>query len=82
MTDQLAEPVNCPPFVDRRKQATGIPASGVERRQFTNSHEELSPDARELAHAVDEYKLLHRRRYITFEELLGVIQGLGYRKQD
>jgi hypothetical protein len=67
------------PFVDRRSP---LPADSPirERRQFTNSHEELSPDAAELAHAIDGYKLMHRRRFIDFEEMLGVIKSLGYRK--
>jgi hypothetical protein len=67
------------PFIDRRSP---LPADSPyrERRQFTNSHEELSPDAAELAHAIDGYKLMHRRRFIDFEEMLGVIKSLGYRK--
>lgn len=66
-------------FVDRRGNS-GQPSTGVERRQFANSHEELTPDARELARAIDEYKLVHRRRFITFEEMLAVIKSLGYHK--
>jgi len=67
-------------FVDRRSfDCPGTPP-GVERRQFTNSHSELSPDAGELANAIDEYKLVHRRRFITYEEMLGVVRSLGYRK--
>jgi hypothetical protein len=66
------------PFIERRSFAGG--ATGVERRQFANSHEELSPDARELAQAIDGYKLMHRRRFITFEEMLAVIKELGYSK--
>ena len=68
-------------FVDRRQQVpeADVPVAG-ERRQFTNSHEELSPDAQELARAIDEYKLRHRRRFITYEEMLGVINALGYVK--
>lgn len=65
------------PFVDRRGGGNGS-RPGFERRQFTNSHEELSPEARDLARAIDEYKLVHRRRFITFEEMLTVIKGLGY----
>lgn len=34
----------------------------------------------ELAEAVDQYKLRHRRRFITFEELYDVIAELGYHK--
>jgi hypothetical protein len=65
-------------FVDRRNPVAidGMPI--CERRQFANSHEELSPDAAELARAIDQYKLFHRRRFITFEEMLGVIKSLGY----
>jgi len=38
-------------------------------------------DAIELAEAIDRYKLTHRRRFITYEELHGVITELGYTKQ-
>jgi hypothetical protein len=67
------------PFIDRRSP---LPADSPyrERRQFTNSHEELTPDAAELARAIDGYKLMHRRRFIDFEEMLGVIKSLGYSK--
>jgi hypothetical protein len=68
------------PFVDRRQNQGESAAAGRERRQFTNSHEELSPDARELALAIDGYKLMHRRRFITFEEMLSVVKTLGYHK--
>lgn len=77
---QLAE-MEAPstPFVDRRTYESVI-APVCERRQFSNNHDDLSPAARELAQAVDRYKLSHRRRFITFEEMLGVIESLGYRK--
>ena len=45
-----------------------------------NSHDDLTPDAAELATAIDTYKMRHRRRFITFEEMLGVIRTLGYSK--
>jgi len=65
------------PFVDRRSGSSDeVP--GRERRQFANSHDELSPEAAELASAIDGYKLQHRRRFITFEEMLAVIKSLGY----
>ena len=51
-----------------------------ERRQFANSYEELTPEARELAQAIDSYKLMHRRRFITYEEMLSVVKTLGYRR--
>ena len=65
-------------FVDRRGP---VPLDGepvFERRQFANTYEELSPDAAELARAIDGYKVQHRRRFITFEEMLAVIKSLGY----
>jgi hypothetical protein len=73
------------PFVDRRSYSVpGSPshreAAQRERRQFSNSHEELSPEARELAQAIDGYKLMHRRRFITYEEMLSVVKTLGYRR--
>ncbi len=68
------------PFVDRRSQYAIDPTPGVERRQFANSYEELYPEARELALAIDGYKLHHRRRFITYEEMLNVIHDLGYAK--
>lgn len=67
-------------FVDRRDHEAPSDRSQGERRQFGNSYDELSPDARELALLVDEYKLRHHRRFITFEELIDVIRSLGYRK--
>lgn len=67
-------------FVDRR-DPYATQSGGRERRQFTNSHSELSPDAADLARAIDTYKLTHRRRFINFEEMLGIVKSLGYRKQ-
>ncbi len=66
-------------FTDRRDQAIGS-SPNRERRQFANSHDELSPNAAELAHAIDGYKLHHRRRFITYEEMLTVVESLGYHK--
>ena len=68
-------------FFDRRQHEAAVGLPGRERRQFANSHDELSPAARELATAIDQYKLRHRRRFITFEEMLGVFTELGYSKQ-
>lgn len=65
------------PFVDRRGPVLGGEPL-FERRQFANSYEELSLDAAELARAIDGYKVQHRRRFITFEEMLAVIKSLGY----
>ncbi len=69
-------------FRDRRDTNYISTPPGVERRQFNDRHDELSPPARELAIAVDEYKLQHRRRCINFEEVLNVLEELGYARQD
>jgi hypothetical protein len=77
------------PFVQRRGMnpppgggpggAPGGPPPGVERRnQFGNCYDGLSPDAQQLAEAIDQYKLQNRRRFITYEEMLSVIKSLGY----
>jgi hypothetical protein len=66
------------PFVDRRGTAHPGVEPLFERRQFANNYDELSPDAGELARAIDGYKVQHRRRFITFEEMLAVIKSLGY----
>jgi hypothetical protein len=65
-------------IADRRSYAGAVP--GVERRQFSNSHDGLSPPAKELAIAIDQYKMTHRRRFITYEEMLQVVLSLGYSK--
>ena len=65
-------------FVERRQNPGSPP--GVERRQFSNTYGELSPESRELATAIDQYKLMHRRRFITYDEMLAVIESLGYHK--
>jgi hypothetical protein len=67
-------------FVERRKSA-GLAPDGQERRQFAGSRELLSPEARELAEAIDAYKLSRGRRYITVEEVLQIIKSLGYRRE-
>jgi hypothetical protein len=68
------------PFVDRRAGGAARPEGGPERRQFTATVTEMRPEVAELAEAVDRYKLVHRRRFITFEELHNVITQLGYHK--
>ncbi len=67
-------------FVDRRSYDIAGRSPNFERRQFTNSHEGLSPEALDLARAIDGYKLRHRRRFITYEEMLSVIKSLGYQR--
>ena len=67
-------------FVDRRQASGSRSDGGSERRQFINSRQEGRPEVQDLAEAVDQYKLRHRRRFITFEELFDVMAELGYRK--
>ena len=68
-------------FEDRRQRSVNSRPDGLpERRQFQDARNYRNPDAVELADAVDSYKLTHRRRFITYEELHDVIVGLGYSK--
>ena len=81
---QPFDDITAPPateFRDRRSPDRSASPPGVERRQFSNSHDGLSPAARELAIAIDDYKINKRRRFITYEEILSVIQEIGYVKQ-
>jgi hypothetical protein len=67
-------------FVDRRQASAPRADATVERRQFLASHSSLRPEVKEMAEAVDQYKLIHRRRFITYEELFNVMTALGYHK--
>ncbi len=67
-------------FLDRRGPGELTEQPLFERRQFANSYDELSPEAAELARAIDGYKVQHRRRFVTFEEMLSVIKSLGYKR--
>ena len=67
-------------FPDRRRGEADAP--GVERRQFAASRSSENPEANALAEAIDQYKLENRRRFVTIDELLGVIKSLGYRQDD
>jgi hypothetical protein len=67
-------------FVERRKDDVPLTPPAFERRQFTNGHEDLTPEALELALAIDGYKMRHRRRVVDFEEMLAVVKSLGYHK--
>jgi hypothetical protein len=68
------------PFVDRRGGGSPTRGQGPERRQFSATVDTANPDVAELSAAVDRYKLEHRRRFITFDELHAVITALGYHK--
>jgi hypothetical protein len=78
----MSQGLQSPPdsFIERRSFDVSQRSPSLERRQFVDSHEGLSPEAQELGRAVDEYKLRHRRRFVTYEETLAVIKSLGYHK--
>ena len=67
-------------FEDRRLGGQVRSTPGLERRQFSDGHSDLSEEAAELGRTIDQYKLLNRRRYITYEEMLSIIMELGYSK--
>jgi hypothetical protein len=67
-------------FVDRRSGDESTSQPNQDRRQFSDAHTNLSPEAAELAKAVDQYKLINRRRYVTYEEMLSIIKSVGYSK--
>ena len=68
-------------FIERRSYNSPGVTPERQRRQFADSHDELSFEAKELAQAVDAYKVTHRRRFITHEEMLHVIKSLGYQRK-
>ena len=78
----MSQAIASPPdrFIVRRSSDVSQRNPTGERRQFTNSHNDLSPKAAELAQAIDTYKVRHRRRFITYEEMLTVVHSLGYEK--
>lgn len=78
MLQQLDQPKIQTAFVNRRQTDNG--SGGRERRQFRDGNRSARPEVAELADAVDKYKMENRRRFITFEELFDLMQGLGYHK--
>lgn len=77
--------VEAPPvgFVERRQRDLGAAvagAAGFERRQFRDGNRSARPEVAELANAIDDYKVAHHRRFITFEELFDVMTSLGYHR--
>jgi hypothetical protein len=65
-------------FVERRAPDSTTREGQRERRQFASNYDDLSEDGRELGRAIDQYKMIHRRRFITFDEMLAIIKSLGY----
>ncbi|MDB4533454.1 hypothetical protein N9242_01180 [Vicingaceae bacterium] len=72
---------NLPPvFVERRGEQRQRNTPGNERRQFSDLRSNLSTEAAELGRAIDQYKLVNRRRFINYEEMLNLVKSLGYSK--
>ena len=67
-------------FLDRRGQRPERPTEGFERRQFSENRDAMDPDVRELAEAIDSFKISRHRRYVTLAELMQVVKELGYHK--
>jgi hypothetical protein len=67
-------------FVERRGRPNENPV-GVERRQFTGNYNELSPEGRDLALGIDQYKLVHRRRIVSPDELVELLHTMGYARR-
>ncbi len=67
-------------FVDRRQTPVERSSNPGERRQFGSAHLGLSDEGRELALAIDQYKVQNHRRYLTCDEMLTVLADLGYEK--
>ncbi len=67
-------------FAERRASIRNGSAPPRERRQFASNYDSLTAEGRELATAIDGYKLNHRRRYITYDEMVCVLKSLGYSK--
>lgn len=67
-------------FLERRQNSGEQNPAGIERRQFRDGDRRLRPEVAELADAIDDYKIAHRRRFITFEELFDVMLSLGYHR--
>ena len=76
----VAEPTGSSMFIDRRQRDAGASPAGTERRQFRDGDRSSRPEVAELANAIDDYKVAHRRRFITFEELFDVMTSLGYHR--
>lgn len=78
--EQQLSPVKSPDFIERRQADHGATGAGRERRQFRDGNRSARPEVAEFAAAVDDYKIAHRRRFITFEELYDVMTSLGYHR--
>lgn len=42
---------------------------------------QFAKEAEELSSALEQYKLIHRRRCLSFEEIIAILHSLGYRQR-
>ena len=80
--DQGKSDSSSPGLIVYRRRGQRADGDRFERRQYGSSHAGLSDAGRELALAIDQYKFEHHRRYLTCDEILRVLEGLGYAKQE
>ena len=64
----------------RRQSAGERRPNGPERRQFRDGELSKRSEVVEFADAIDQYKLVNRRRFVTFDEIFDVLLELGYHK--
>ena len=82
----MSQELETPPttFIDRRSYDMSGRSPAFERRQFTNSYEGLSPEALDLARAIDGYKLLsppplhHLRGNAVGDQVVGLPAAVGW----
>jgi hypothetical protein len=77
---ELADAQTANHFPDRRQRSRSS-QDGLERRQFGSTYTELSAAGAELGRAIDSYKVAHHRRYVTYDEILKVLETLGYQRR-
>ena len=51
-------------------------------RHYNAGGDRFAQEAEELCAALEQYKLIHRRRYISFEEMLALMHSLGYKREE
>jgi len=69
--------------LEYREQNTGyvFPVRPEKKLEKCGSFRESAlQEAAEIADALDRYKLIHRRRFISFEEMIEILRSLGYRR--
>ena len=70
-------------FISSRMGLTAEDSPIINRERFYYTQEtEESPysqgEAKEIAAAVESYRLVHRRCFLSFEELVGLLHSIGW----